>query len=204
MKKCLRPIEIRRAARERLAGKWTGGVLTAIVLASALVACAFLLNISHGVCCVTAVLLAFPAVSVGCRWVFLNISRGDATSASELFAPFGCWLRIMVAWLLVTFTVTAGMLFLLVPGIILSLGLSMTFYIMRDDSAIPATEAMKQSWSAMRGHKREYFLLLLGFIGWMIPASITVVGVLWLIPYVGTASAEFYNRVFEKNDHEEI
>ncbi len=50
----------------------------------------------------------------------------------------------------------------------------------------------------MDGHKMEYFILCLSFIGWFILSCITLgIGFLWLIPYFYTTSAAFYEEIAE-------
>ena len=48
----------------------------------------------------------------------------------------------------------------------------------------------------MKGHKMQYFLLNLSFIGWMIVGSALFgVGTLWVTAYMSTASAVFYEEL---------
>ena len=53
----------------------------------------------------------------------------------------------------------------------------------------------------MKGHKFDLFWLFLSFIGWFILAFFTLgIGFLWLVPYVQTSVAGFYEDV--KADYE--
>jgi uncharacterized membrane protein len=46
----------------------------------------------------------------------------------------------------------------------------------------------------MMGHKGKLFVLYLSFIGWFLLSCITCgVGFLWLVPYVQTTLANFYD-----------
>jgi uncharacterized membrane protein len=48
----------------------------------------------------------------------------------------------------------------------------------------------------MDGFKWKYFLLELSFIGWGILCLFTLgIGFLWLVPYIATAKATFYNQL---------
>ena len=84
---------------------------------------------------------------------------------------------------------------LIVPGIIKGLSYSMTFYILRDRPELTPSQAIDESMRMMEGHKADLFILMLSFIGWAILATITVIGLIWFIPYVYTASAAFYERL---------
>ena len=46
----------------------------------------------------------------------------------------------------------------------------------------------------MKGHKMDFFLLQLSFIGWIIVCILTCgIGLIWLLPYQSAAEAAFYN-----------
>lgn len=90
------------------------------------------------------------------------------------------------------FTMLWSLLFI-IPGIIKSFAYAMTPYIIADDPEIDAMAAIDKSQEMMRGHKMELFLLHLSFIGWYLLAGLTFgVGMIFLLPYVKTAEANFY------------
>jgi uncharacterized membrane protein len=48
----------------------------------------------------------------------------------------------------------------------------------------------------MNGYKMKFFLLRLSFLGWYIVGILTLgIGMLWVKPYVMTASAVFYDEL---------
>lgn len=194
MNETFRPTAIRREAREALAGKWNTGALVALVWMVLFCAIAMLQSISVALY-YAAFLAAGSFLTVGLGWIFLGVARGARPEAKDLLLPFRNYVRILVAYVLILVVTGAGMVFFIVPGVILSLGLAMTFYIMRDDGNISPVDAMKRSWTMMSGHKMEYFLLGLSFLGWAILACISVVGIFWLLPYMYTATGRFYERL---------
>ncbi len=69
-------------------------------------------------------------------------------------------------------------------------------YIVAEDPSIGALEAISRSEKMMRGHKMEYFILQLSFIGWILLGLITLgIAFIYAGPYMQTASANFYNKV---------
>lgn len=52
----------------------------------------------------------------------------------------------------------------------------------------------------MNGHKMDYFILELSFIGWSI-LSVFTFGILmiWLVPYMQVTYANFYNEIKKEN-----
>ena len=61
-----------------------------------------------------------------------------------------------------------------------------------------ALECFYESKRLMEGHKMEYFILQLSFIGWSVLTVFTL-GILgfWLLPYMETTYAEFYDKLKE-------
>lgn len=106
----------------------------------------------------------------------------------------------LVAGLLMTLAVGIGMVLLIVPGIILACGFSMTFLIMIDDPNITGVDALKASWNLMKGQKWNFFCLILRFIGWILLCIITFgILVLWIEPYMSTAQIGFYRQLRGQN-----
>lgn len=88
---------------------------------------------------------------------------------------------------------------LVVPGVIASLSLFLTPYLLQDYPEKSLVEVMRTSKAMMQGHKMQLFKLQLGFIGWMLLNVLTLgIGSLWLFPYMMTAMAAFYQDVREQ------
>lgn len=92
--------------------------------------------------------------------------------------------------------VAIGSMIFIIPGIIFGYSFSMAYYIINDHPEMTAMEALRESRRLMNGHKMQYFLLSLSFIGWMILGSACFgVGTLWVSVYMSTASAVFYEEL---------
>lgn len=124
---------------------------------------------------------------------FLNMARRSNISYERLFDGYKDFIRIFLAGFLVELVVIIGCVLFIVPGIIAALMFSQTSYILKDDTEISASDAMKKSMAMMQGHKMELFLLTLSFIGWAILACLTLgIGFLFLAPYIDTTLAHYY------------
>jgi len=78
---------------------------------------------------------------------------------------------------------------------------AMTPYILEEHPELSAGEAIDHSRAMMKGHKFDLFWLYLSFIGWILLSIFTLgIGLLWLAPYMQTATAAFYEDV--KADYE--
>ena len=88
-----------------------------------------------------------------------------------------------------------------IAGIIFAYAWRMVPYILLDNPELTATQALKKSREMMRGHKLDLFLLDLSFIGWLLLSIITLgVGLLFVNPYMQTASALFYEDLKEEKE----
>ena len=75
----------------------------------------------------------------------------------------------------------------------------MTPFILKDYPELSANQAINLSMKMMEGRKFDLFYLYLSFIGWGILALFTLgIGYLWLMPYMYTSTAAFYQNVKEE------
>ena len=136
-------------------------------------------------------LLAFGLTSF-----FLKLSRNEEVTWKELFSKTGMFVSYFVISLLVSIFVSLWTLLLIVPGIIASLAYSQVYLVKLDNPEMEDFEAIKKSKELMKGHKWEYFLLGLSFIGWIILGMFTLgILYLWLIPYMEVTMCNFYNEL---------
>lgn len=135
-------------------------------------------------------------LGLGITSYYMKIARGEQPDIMELFSKGNLFLKAFVTAILTGLAVLGGALLLVIPGIILAFGYSMITYIYIDNPEIGIVEVMKKSREMMKGHKWEYFCLILSFLGWMILGIFTL-GILyfWLFPYMGVAQANFYESI---------
>jgi len=109
---------------------------------------------------ITSLLQAYA--SVGAIKVFLDILRGQPFQWGRLFKHELLEWAYMVALANVLFYLTSiGFMFLLIPGMVLSLGFTLSGLVLVDKGLDPI-QAMKESWHMMRGQKM--FLMLNYFL----------------------------------------
>ena len=191
-----RPTVLRNQAYEALRGKWTPAVVTSLVFCI-LLGVAVSLSRVNALLYLIAYLGGASIVAIGMLYACWDLfTKGTLPEAGALFAPFKQYARTVGAVLLVFVYTLLWTLLLVIPGIIKAYSYSMTFYILRENPEMTAGDAITASQKMMDGHKMDLFLLSLSFIGWAILASITFgIGYLWLIPYIYTANAAFYETL---------
>lgn len=196
--------DYKNRALRSLEGKWVEGIVATIIF--------FL--ITGGVASVARysfdtysgvglqgvwTLLCLP-LSWGYVAFFLNLVRGLDISYERLFDGYKDFVRIFLAGFLMAICQMVGFVLLIVPGIIASLMFSQTYFIMKDDPQISASDAMKRSMEMMNGHKMELFWLCLSFLGWIILATLTCgFGFLFLYPYMYATLAHYYEDLKMEN-----
>ena len=80
--------------------------------------------------------------------------------------------------------------------IILMLCLSQSYFILYDNEDMPLGDIFRMSMDMMEGHKADYIILCLSFIGWMILGIFTFgILYLWLAPYIGVSMVNFYDKI---------
>jgi len=72
-----------------------------------------------------------------------------------------------------------------------------TQYVMFDSgNSLHGKEAAEKSEQLMQGHRGEYFVFALSFLGWIILGSIPLgIGLLWVIPYMQISLVIFYEKL---------
>ena len=119
---------------------------------------------------------------------FTIVSRGDYFIGSILIS------LLSFVWIFLwTFL-------LLVPGIIKSLAYSQAYYIYRDaidqQQSISCRDAISKSRALMNGHKWEYFMLQISFIGWGLLIMVTFgIAAIWVQPYYHLTMANYYRHL---------
>jgi hypothetical protein len=115
----------------------------------------------------------------------------EGVSWKDLWCP-NLYLAYLGASILMVLAVVAGMILLIIPGIIVALGLSLTGYLVVDRNLGPV-EAIKESWRLTKGHKWSILRLavlmtlvnILGFV-------LLFVGLLVTLPVTMIAFAHAY------------
>ena len=105
------------------------------------------------------------------------------------------WLNVLLVSLIMSVLIGLGFALFIIPGIILSLGLSMSSLIVIDSDLGPI-DALKKSWEIMKGYKWNYLVFILSFLGWILLSPLTFFLLLiWLVPYMTVAEIMYYEKL---------
>ncbi|WP_461226652.1 DUF975 family protein [Lacticaseibacillus suihuaensis] len=186
--------ELKGLAKARLAGNW--GWAVGLSLLGAIMA-----SIIGGF--TAGILEAW--VMVGISFSFLRLmddeDRGNGVF-NNIFSGFtgSQPVAVFLNTLLAGIFMALWTLLLVVPGIVKAFSYSQVDYILSDmqraGRQIGATDAITASRELMVGHKWEYFVLQLSFLGWALLSVVTLgIGFLWLTPYMQATNAAFYRNL---------
>jgi uncharacterized membrane protein len=137
----------------------------------------------------------------GYQTCFLKMQRNEEPRFKHLFSGFQNYSNILTTLLIRDVYTCLWTLLFIIPGFVKAYSYGMTSYILLDNPEMKNNEAIEKSMAMMEGNKFKLFLLDLSFIWWFILCLFTLgIGLLWLIPYVGTAHAGFYEDLKLKTE----
>ena len=146
----------------------------------------------------TAILIAFQLViiilSFGYTGYLLRVVRGESSGVGNLLDGFGIAGRAIVLTIFIDVLVALASTLLFVPGVILSYAYAMARRLQMDHPDWSPVRCMRESRYMMRGHKWDFFVLQLSFLGWFILATIPGVSV-FVKPYVALTETVFYENL---------
>lgn len=137
------------------------------------------------------------AFMVGFMGFFLGVAQEAEARLELLFVGFQRFFKSFAVYFFYSLFILLWTLLFIIPGIIACFRYAMAFFIIADDEDCGPLEAIGRSKEMMRGNKWKLFCLYWRFLGWWLLATIFTLGLgyLWLVPYVQTSLAKFYEDV---------
>lgn len=140
----------------------------------------------------------FTPFYYGLSYCFLKAARDRKVEVKNLFAAFNNYWSTLASYLLTGIIIGAGLLLLIVPGIIFACKLAFVPYLVVDRKMGPIN-AISESWSMTRGHAGKVFLIGLLAIPIMIAGFIClIIGFFITGMWVYTAFAALYYAVSQQ------
>ncbi len=151
---------------------------------------------------IALIILSGP-LTIGLNHFFVMnvLGRSDITALTPVTAAFNPnFGRKLGGYLWMILFVFLWSLLFWIPGIIKSFSYAMAPYILADCPNVKAKDALKLSMRIMKGHKWEFFVLELSFIGWAILGGLTmgILNIFYVDPYMNSSLATYYLEVREQ------
>ena len=135
-------------------------------------------------------------ISIGLATYSLSIVNEEDYSYNQIATGFKYFFKALFLFLLFNISFLIGVIFLIIPGIIIALMFSQIFYIMADDPETGVIDAFKKSASLMKNKKLQLFGLGMRYVGLFILGVFTLgIWWLWLIPQAYVSFAIFYKEL---------
>lgn len=122
--------------------------------------------------------------------IVFGLTMGFSMAAGNLQPDSGAAVGMVVLFVIL---ITAAAL---VPALILGFGFSRVPYLIAEEG-ITGMAAIRRSWELMRGHKWEYFVFRLSFLGWELLSALTlgVLGIFKVNPYVNISDGGYHREL---------
>ncbi len=201
--------EIKLWAKEKVKGKnWSvlGMILLSTFVSSSLSAVP-ISNPFISIVYTLAVGLLGLFLQVGLIRFLTNFINDKESTIEILFSKFKDYSQVIKVYFHQYAIIFLYTLLLFIPGIIKALGYVLMPYIIADDSTIDSKDALSLSEDMMYGHKWEFFVFGLSFLGWHLLGFLTL-GILelWIMPYQNVAQTKFLRNIMEeyKNKNKKV
>ena len=185
-------LQLMRDSRRVLAPQWGLGVLVAFVYVLIIGVPSSIFPDGEGI---VSLVLAGP-LAVGVAYFSFAVIRGETPHFFQLFEGFNVFGKSFLANLCYSLLVIVGFVLLIIPGIIVGLALSMTFFVMADRPELSFSECLNESWNLTSGYRFKLLGLNLRFIPWYLLGILCLgVGMLLVIPWYYISLARFYEEL---------
>ena len=189
-------ITLKARAKEQISGKIWDLFLVTLIVSLITGAVNGILALIPGVGSIGALVITAP-LSISMLKIYLDlVNYGKKPEIADVFygySDFGS--SVLVVIITGLFTALWSLLFV-VPGIIKAISYSQAYYIVAENKGISATEAINRSKAMMHGHKMDFFVLQLSFIGWGLLGVMTCgIAFIWIAPYMNATYVNFYNSI---------
>ena len=142
--------------------------------------------------------IATMPLAVGAIQYIMKTKKGETVEVMDVFKKkYKLFVPILVMTIVMGVLVGIGFALLVIPGIILALRYSMAQLIAAEaEDELDGIGALKRSAKLMDGHKWDYFVFCLSFIGWYLLCGITFgIACIWVFPYITVAEIDYYEEL---------
>ncbi|MBB6462567.1 DUF975 family protein [Flammeovirga kamogawensis] len=188
--------ELMRQSRQDLEGRWESilAVCAVPILYQSLVSGGSYMSPDTPITILNIFILG--PLNFGLSRYCLNFSRGNEAEFGQIFQGFNFIGKNIIANLLIGILITLAAILFIIPGVIVGLMFSQTYFILSDNEDMGAWEAMQLSKEMMRGNKTKLFFLSLRFFGWFLLCLLSLgIGFFILSPYYNLTLAKFYDDI---------
>ena len=169
---------IKKLARQMFKGHWLEAFLVSAIVVLLLNVPASLVMMFAPESTILAVLMDVYTVlmqgplQMGLCWYFISTFRNKSAGFSSLIYGFEYFTKGACLFCVISLKVILWSMLFVVPGIFAIIRYSQAFYILADDPRKGVNQCIEESKMMMKNLKGRYLLFCLGYLGWLILASV--------------------------------
>lgn len=205
-------VELKEWSKEKINDKlldiWKGllvAIAAILVLSLGLAIIQIIFGEESTITKVVSIIVEFIStpISIGLTAYAINFVRKNELYNGIIFDYFGDLLKIIGTMLLMGVIVALGCICFIVPGIYLAFSYMLVPYLLVERRDLTITETLQLSRKMMNGHKLDYFILSVSFIGWILLTPFTLgIILIWLYPYILVATTKFSIDIIDSYEEE--
>lgn len=185
--------ELKQWAKEKVKGnRWR--LLGAIIVTYILINFSISIPMKDGQSFSISIGWLLYFIEVGLTYYLIKFINDEDRKFGDLFKYSNDFGKDLLVNLIAAIFVFLWSLLLIIPGIIKYYAYSLVPFLLGDEkyNNLDKLTLLKKSEEIMQGHKMDYFVLQLSFIGWHLLAILTL-GILefWIIPYQRITETKF-------------
>ena len=145
-------------------------------------------------------LLIIQPITYGYHYTTMRVARGEKARVEDLFEAFKNYGSTILSAISVGFLTLLGLIFLIVPGIIIACKLAFVPLLVVDKK-MTAVEAINTSWRMTDGH--TFTIFALGFVSMFIAIGGALFFLVGLIPamlWIQTAYGSMYHAISSSSE----
>ena len=180
--------DLMQQAREALRGRWGLAIGGSVIYMLLTIGISLIPKVGW----IGGLIIEGPLI-LGWTIFFLALSRKQESKLAQLFDGFQRFTKALGAYLLMILCI-----FPFVAAFIAALSYSQTFFILAENPQMKSSDALRKSEAMMNGNRWKLFCLLWRFFGWFLLGILSLgIGFLWILPYMQTTLARFYDDLKE-------
>lgn len=205
-------VELKEWSKEKISGKlleiWKGILLAALamlVLGFGAGIVQLIFGEKSTITSIASILVEIISIpiSIGLVAFIMEFVRKDEFDKNLIFDYYSDFMKVVATIILSGIIIALGCVCFIIPGIYLAFSYTLVPYLLAERKDLSMTETLRLSRKMMNGHKLDYFILGLSFIGWslLVPFTFGLI-LIWLAPYMTIATTKFCTDIIDNYEED--
>ena len=205
-------VELKNWSKEKITGKlleiWKGillATLAMLVLGFGSGVVQLIFGEKSTITSIVSILVEIISIplSIGLTAFIMKFVRKDELDKNLIFDYYSDFMKVAATTILSGIIIALGCICFIIPGIYLAFSYTLVPYLLAERKDLSMTEILRLSRKMMNGHKLDYFILGLSFIGWslLVPFTLGIL-LIWLGPYMTITTTKFCTDIIDNYEED--